>query len=184
MRNLTCPWVLTPIALALCALSGVPQRVSAQESSRVTNLEIAENADILTLDLIVSNNSIKVYVVFSNDSNSTFWVPVEVAPAYRLDVNSCMLEVWFGYSREVYGPQLAHYMLPAMRPVHPGEQFKYELNSPLLVQNLLKSHLRAKIEARVATKNFPYSRVRNNQPFDDYMKNSIVLNLETAAKCS
>lgn len=177
MRKLTFPWMVISIALAFYALSGIFQSVSAQESSRASNVELT-GADKLTLDLIADSHLAKVVVVFSNNSNSTLWFPIEPDPAYRLDTKSCTLSIWFGYSDAINGRQFGQYMLPAMHPVRPGEEFKFDLTSPSLVQNVLKSRLKTKIQVRVATKDFPYSRVRNDQPFEDYIKNSVVFESE------
>lgn len=121
----------------------------------------------------VGNSSAKVFVEVSNCSRTTLWFPVEVAPAYRPDRQSRVLEVWFGYFEDVYGFQKGDYVLPALHPVQPGEKFEFELASPPLVEGVLEAK-KVRVQARVATRAFESSRVRNEQPLDAYINNSIV----------
>lgn len=177
MRQLKCLWLAISIALVFCALSVTSQTVSAQESSRASSLKLAD-ADESTLELILDNSSDRVSLVFSNNSTSTLWFPVEPDPAYRLDKESCTLSIWLGYSEVINGRQFGQYMLPEMHPVRPGEVFKFDLTSSSLAQNVFKYNLKAKIQVRVATKDIPFSRARNNQSLEDYIINSVVIKSE------
>ena len=129
----------------------------------------------LELKIGVNDISSKLSVVFFNASKMTLWFPIEPKPAYRVSEKSHLLEIWLGYFEEVHGLHKGQYMLPAMQPVRPGGEFKLELTLTPEAKKALKAGAKAKIRARIATKYFVDSRIRNSQPFEDYLSNSIVV---------
>lgn len=154
-------------------MDGMCQLPGMGEGSNVGDLRLVNiGKSKVELHIYTENHVSKAFLIFSNTSNSTLWFPFESSPAYRSDEKSRRMKIWFGYFDEVYG---AHYMLPMMQPVKPGEKFKFELAGRSLVHELSKVGMKTSIQVRVATKAFTQSRVRNNQPIDDYVNNSIVL---------
>jgi hypothetical protein len=173
------PKLVIFLVLATCSVNGICQSSSARESNRAGEALLADTDKLkVGLHTGAGDLSTKVFVEFFNGSKSTLWFPIELAPAYRPNKKSHLLKIWFGYFDEVNGLHKGQYMLPAMHPVQPGEKFKFELASPSLVQNILKARMKTKIQVRVATKAFTHSRIRNSQPFEDYINNSIVFESE------
>lgn len=171
---------LAILFVAICALAYVPQSFGSEGYAGSAEVPMAETNIInVNLRASVGDSSTKVFVEVFNCSRSTLWFPVEVAPAYRPNRQSHVLEVWFGYFDDVYGLQKGHYMLPAMHPVQPGEKFVFELASPPLIGGVLEAKT-VRVQARVATRAFESSRVRNEQPLDDYINNSIVFDSEVS----
>lgn len=169
---------LAILFVAICALACVPQAFGAEGYAGSAEVPMAETTIIkVNLRASVGDSSTKVVVEVSNCSRSTLWFPVEVAPAYRPNRQSRVLEIWFGYFEDVYGLQKGQYMLPAMHPVQPGEKFVFELASPPLIEGVLEAE-KIRVKARVATMAFESSRIRNEQPLDDYINNSIVFDSE------
>lgn len=163
------------IVLAIIFASAGCKSSSASERGGVKAENLVDIAK-LKVGVRVSPNerSPKVIVEYFNGSQSTLWFPVEPTPGYRQDDNSKQILIWFGYFDEVYGLHKGQYILPAMEPLRPGEKLQFELTSPVLARSILESGATTKIRVRVATKAFPKSRVRNDQPFEDYISNSLV----------
>ncbi|MGR4896622.1 hypothetical protein ACIPR8_15270 [Stenotrophomonas sp. LARHCG68] len=161
---------------AICAPTCIPQSFGSERHTGSAEDPATENT-IIKVNLRAGvGDSSTVLVEFSNCSSSTLWFPIEVAPAYRPNRQSRVLEIWFGYFEDVYGLQKGQYMLPAMHPVQPGEKFVFELASPPLMEDVLEAK-KIGVHVRVATRAFESSRIRNEQPIDDYINNSIVFEL-------
>jgi hypothetical protein len=164
--------------VAICALACAPQAFGAKGYAGSAEVPMAETTSIkVNLRTSVGDSPTKVVVEVSNCSRSTLWFPVEVAPAYRPNKQSRVLEIWFGYFEDVYRLQKGQYMLPVMYPVQPGERFVFELASSPLIDDVLEAE-QIRVHARVATIAFESSRIRNEQPLDNYINNSIVFDSE------
>jgi RHS repeat-associated protein len=176
MRSFMSRKIIIFLCLAIWSVNGICLSLNGKESDKVGGA-VSGNEGQLKVELHVDANDspLKAFVFFSNASESTLWFPIQPTPAYRLDKKSHVLNIWLGYFDEVHGQHEEHYILPSMHPVQPGEKFIFELASPALVQALLKTGTKTKIQVRVATKAFKASRIRNGQPFEDYINNSIVI---------
>ncbi|WP_411851534.1 hypothetical protein ACLB90_02855 [Stenotrophomonas sp. LGBM10] len=169
---------LAILFFAICAPACVPQAFGAEGYAGSAEVSTAETPVVnVSLRASVGDSPAKVVVEVSNFSGSTLWFPLQVAPTYRANRQSRVLEIWFGYFEEVYARLTGHYMLPAMHPVQPGEKFVFELASPSLIEGVLEAK-KIRVKARVATMALKSSRIRNEQPLDDYISNSIVFDSE------
>ena len=171
---------LAVLFIAISALACTSQSFGSEGCAGSAEAPTAGTTMVkVNLRASVGNSSTKVFVEVSNCSKSTLWFPVEVTPAYRPNKQSRVLEIWFGYFEDVYDLQKVHYMLPALHPVQPGDKFVFELASPPLVEDVLEAK-KIRVQARLATRAFESSRVRNEQPLDDYVNNSIVFDSEVS----
>jgi hypothetical protein len=182
MRNFAYRKLVLFLCIAFLYVSGFSQSLSPRGSNGMMP-DVSVDPDKLKVEIQVraDDRSIKAFVVFFNASQATLWFPVQGTPTYRPDEQSHLLHIWFGYFDEVDGVDKGHYMLPDMHAIKPGEKLEFELTSPKIRQELLKMRMKAKIRFRVATKAFAQSRIRNNQPIEDYINNSIVVQSDTSA---
>ena len=115
----------------------------------------------------------KVYLHFSNRSQQRLWFPEEREPSYRPEQGR--VTIWFGYLDEIYGQYAARYFMPPMRAVPPGQDLSFELTSGELVQQLAEPTRSVRLRARVATKELRESTIRGDQPLEDYIRSSCVV---------
>jgi hypothetical protein len=174
MRKFISRNLIVFLSFAMFSVNGVCQSAGAKESNEPGNAVLVDKLKI-ELHIAASDRSSKAFVVVFNGSEATVWFPIDPTPAYRPDEKLHLIKIWFGYFDEIHGMHKEHYMVPAMHPVHPGETFKFELTPPSIVGKILKKGMKPEIQVRVATKGFIHSRVRNNQPLDYYINNSIVV---------
>jgi hypothetical protein len=171
------------LSLAIWSMNGICQSSPTREGNKAGDAALlSSDKSKIELHIHADDHSPKAFVVFSNASKATLWLPIQPTPSYRPDEKMHLLTIWFGYFDEVDGSHKGHYMLPAMHPVQPGEKFKFELTSHAIVQELLKTGMKTKIQVRVATKAFPHSRIRNDQPVEDYIHNSLVVDSVSSAR--
>jgi hypothetical protein len=155
---------------------------SAKEKPMETNCdEIARNCS-LVVELDESSEPPRAYVRFANNTRMGLWFPASPEPAFRPEEEPKSLKIWFGYSEEVHGKYAGRYMIPPMRLVPPGANCRVELTSPALLQKLVERRLAPVLEARVATIKLRQTRSRGEQPLDEYLQHSCVIQSADAVK--
>ena len=164
--------VLAAFAVALA--SGSCRIFSATETAKAKEIQSVDVGKLQVRLHSQNENEASAVVEYFNGTQSTLWFPIEQNPGYRQDANSKVISIWFGYFDDVHGLHKGQYILPAMRPLRPGETLQFELTSPVLARIVMVPGSKKRIGVRVATKAFSESRVRNEQPFEDYIANSIV----------
>ncbi len=136
----------------------------------------------LTIEFDVTPRPGRAYVHFVNSTHMDLWFPAQEEPAFKADEEAKTLRIWLGYFDEVYGPYRGRYMLPPMRLVPGGRDVRFEIISPELVRMLLERRLSPRLQARLATKALTESRTRGEQPLEDYIRNSCMIQSVGAAQ--
>lgn len=117
----------------------------------------------------------RAYNHFMNRTRMPLWFPAQQEPAFRPDERTKILIIWFGYFDEVYAQHSRDYMTPTMRMVSPGEDLTFEIVSPGIVQKLVDQRLSPQMYARVATRKMAENRTRGEQPLQEYLEYSCVI---------
>jgi|SRR5919205_131561 hypothetical protein len=117
----------------------------------------------------------RAHVVFGNHTSAPLWFPEESEPGYHFDKESGTVTVSFGFFEELYGRYRAQYMIPPMRAVAPGREYRLEIKDRDLVARLSEADVRARLQARVALKAIEHSNVRGGQDLDSYLRESCVV---------
>jgi hypothetical protein len=111
----------------------------------------------------------------ANRTGHELWFPAESTPAYRVEAQKERLIFWFGFFEQVYGEHQSQYMLPTMRRLPPGGELRFELQSAAFAAAAAAGVRNVSLGARVATRELPASRVRGQQPLEQYLQNSCVV---------
>jgi len=164
-----------------CCLFGSQGTGPAPLQAPIKRTEISKLVH-LSVELEDKPSPTRAFIRFENKSQASLWFPAVEIPSYRLEPESKAVWVWVGYFDEPMGQLRMHYMVPHLQEVKPGEEFKLEVTWPELVQGLYLRRSGLHLLARVATKDFVYTNVRGEQPLDDYIKNSIVVESTTVVK--
>jgi hypothetical protein len=153
-----------------------------REQPMETNCDQIVTNCSLAVELDDSSEPPRAYVRFSNNSRARVWFPASPEPAFRPEEEHKSLKIWFGYSEEVHGKYAGRYMIPPMRLVPPGEDCRVELTFPALVQKFLERRLAPSLEARVSTIELRQTRTRGEQPLDEYLQHSCIIQSAGAVK--
>jgi hypothetical protein len=136
--------------------------------------EIVRNVG-LRLELDTHAKPGRVYVTFTNRTSNPLWFPKLQEPSFKRDDSRRQLTIWLGYFDEVYGEFRGRYMLPPMQQVPPGQDLRLELTSIAIVQLLIDYQYSPLVLARIAREALPQTRVRGEQPLDQYIHSSCIV---------
>jgi len=176
--------IFLPLLATCMALSAAPRSSEGTKKGRAVPTTPSGQADLLRdvrvcVEVESSSTATHAFVRFNNNSKVPLWFPICEDPASRKEDRSKTLWIWLGYFKKPHGEFRMHYVVPHMQEVAPGKDFRMEITSPELAQAIANGGLGLKLRARVATKAFVYTDVRGDQPLDDYVKNSIVVESKT-----
>ncbi len=112
---------------------------------------------------------------FVNQSGKPLWLPMESAPAYRIDVERRQVVMSYGYFEDVYGSHRDRYMVPPMREIGPNERWEWTVAEAKIVESVAKNGFEPVVRSRAALKPIPFHRVRGSQPLDAYLEASAIV---------
>ena len=121
---------------------------------------------------IAASRPRRVNIRVRNASSMPLWVPAQSEPAYEFDAQGHRVTIWMGYFDQIHKDYRDRYVIPSMTAVQPGHELVNEITSPDLVEMIVEKGFAADLNIRVATRELRVSRVRGEQPLDDYIAHS------------
>lgn len=162
-------WVMSFVGIAM----GSPaQAQSAKNDKRLCkanySVDIAVELDSKTTPAVA-------YLYCKNNGKLPIWVPIQDLPVSRISEKFKTIELWIGYFKHPVGELMTDYRVPRMYQVQPGDEYRLEFKDQDVANALSSRSLKLSLAARFSTKALEYSEVRGQQPFVEYLSNSIVI---------
>jgi hypothetical protein len=175
--------LFTLVCAAALACRNTPKNIRFMKGqSMEIDCDLIQQHSSLAIDVDSSTQPGRAFVRFVNRTPMPLWFPAQQEPVFRPDERTKILTIWFGYFEEVHARFSGDYMIPRMRLVPPGENLTFEITLRPLVQRLVEQHLSPLMRARVAAEEIAESRTRGEQPLQEYIRLSCVIQSPMTAR--
>src|SRR5262245_30150539 len=109
------------------------------------------------------------HVVVHNGSTRSLWIPTEERPFYRRDQDTRQAVISCGVFEDSHRLIRARYLVPRMAELAPGQELRWRLTNQGLVDDLAAERFVGRVRIRASLRELPYSNVRGQQPFKEYL---------------